>query len=57
MKNPFAYNKCKMLSRHFGVVLWGIANYIVNIIEKSSGSGRDDSGISISGVTIERRKK
>ena len=34
MKNLFADNKCKILSKHFGVGLCRNANYIVNIIEK-----------------------
>ena len=33
------------------------ANYIVNIIEKLSGSGRDDNGNPIPGITVERQKK
>ena len=42
MKNPFAGNKCKILSKHFGVL---------------SGSGRDDNGIPIPGVTVERQNR
>ena len=57
MKNPFADNKCKILSKHFGVGLCRNASYIVNIIEKLSRLGRDDKGIPISGVTVERQKK
>ena len=57
MKNPFADNRCKILSKHFGVGLCRNANYIVNIIEKLSGSGRDGNGIPIPVVTIERQKK
>ena len=57
MKNPFANNKCKTLSKNFGVGLCRNVNYIVNIIEKLSGSGRDDSGISIPEVTVESHKK
>ena len=57
MKNPFADNRCKILSKHFGVGLCRNANYIVNIIEKLSGSGRDDNGIPIPGITAERQKK
>ena len=34
-----------------------IANYIVNIIEKLSGSGKDDNGIPVLGVEVERQKK
>ena len=58
MKNPFADNRCKILSKHSSVGLCKNANYIVNIIEKLSGSGRDDnSGNPIPGVTVERQKK
>ena len=57
MKNPLADNRCKILSKHFGVDLCRNANYIVNIIEKLSGSGRHDNGIPIPGVTVERQKK
>ena len=53
----FADNNCKILSKHFGVGLCGNANYTVNIIEKFSGSGRDDSGIPIPDITVERQKK
>ena len=57
MKNPFADNRCKILSKHFSVGLCKNANYIVNSIEKLSGSGRDDNGNPIPGVTVERHKK
>ena len=57
MKNPFADNRCNILSKHFSVGLCKNANYIVNIIEKLSGSGRDGNGNSIPGVTVERQKK
>ena len=57
MKNPFADNRCKILSKHFSGGLCKNANYIVNIIEKLSGSGRDDNGNPIPGVTVERQKK
>ena len=57
MKNPFADNKCNILSKHFGVGLCRNVNYIVNIIENLSGSGRDDNGIPIPGVAVERQKK
>ena len=57
MKNPFADNKFKILSKHFGVGLCRNANYILNIIEKLSGSGRDGNGIPIPGVKDERQKK
>ena len=50
MKNPFADNRCKILSKHFGVGLCRNANYIANIIEKLSGSGKDDNGIPILGM-------
>ena len=56
MKSPFADNNGNVLSKHFSVSLSRKANYIVNIIEKISGSGRDDNGISIHGVTAERQK-
>ena len=54
MEDPFADNKYKIISKHFGVSLCRNANYIVNIIEKLSGSGRDDNSIPIPGVTVER---
>ena len=57
MKNPFADNRCKIPSKHFSVDLCKNANYIVSIIEKSSRSGRDDSGNPVPGVTVERQKK
>ena len=57
MKNPFADNKCKILGKHFGFGLCRNTNYIVNIIEKLSNSGRDDNGIPIPGVTVERQKR
>ena len=57
MKNPFADNRCKILTKHFSFGLCKNANYIVNIIEKLSGSGRDDNGNPIPGVTVERQKK
>ena len=57
MKNPFDDNRCKTLSKHFGVGLCRNVNYIVNIIEKLSRSGRDDNGIPIPGVRVERQKK
>ena len=56
MKNPFAYSRCKILSKHFIVGLWRNVNYIVNIIEKFSRSGRDDNGIPIPGATVKRHK-
>ena len=56
MKNPFADNKCKILRKYFGVGLCRNANYIVSIIEKLSGSGRDDNDIPIPGVTFKRQK-
>ena len=55
--NPFADNRCKILSKHFSIGLRKNANYIVNIIEKLSGSGRDDNGNPIPGITVERKKK
>ena len=57
MKNPFADNRCKTLSKHFGVGLCRNASYIINIIEKLSGSGRDNNDIPILGVTVERQNK
>ena len=57
MKNPFADNRCKILSKHFGAGLCRYTNYIVNIIEKLSGSGRDDNGIPTPSITVKRRKK
>ena len=44
MKNQFFDNRCKILGKHFGIGLCRNANYVVNIIEKLSGSGRDDNG-------------
>ena len=49
MKNPFADNKCKILTKHFGVGLCRNAKYTVNIIVKLSESGRDNNGIPIPG--------
>ena len=57
MKNPFADNRCTILSKHFSIGLCKNANYIVNIIEKLSGSGRDDNGNPIPGITVEQQKK
>ena len=57
MKNPFADNKYKILSKHFDVGPCRNTNYIINIIEKLSGFGRDDNGIPIPGVTAEKQKK
>ena len=57
MKNPFVDNKCKIRTKHFCIGLCRNANYIVSIIEKLSGSGRDGNGIPIPGVTFERQKK
>ena len=57
MKNPFADNRCKILSKHFSVGLCKNANSIVNIMEKLSGSGRDGNSNPIPGVTAERQKK
>ena len=53
MKNPFADNRCKILSKHFSVGLCRNANYIVNIIEKLSGPGKDDNDLPNRGVTVE----
>ena len=55
MKNAFADNRFKTLSKHFGVGLCKNANYIVNIIEILSGSGKDDNGIPIPGITVKRQ--
>ena len=41
MKNPFTDDKCKIISKYFGVGLYRNAYYIVNIIEKLS---QGDSG-------------
>ena len=57
MKNPFADNRCKILSKHFSVGLCKNANYIVNTIKKLCGSGRDDNDNPIPGVTFERQKR
>ena len=56
MENQFADNRYRILSKHFGVGLFRNANYIVNIIEKLSGSGRYDNDMPIPGVTVERLK-
>ena len=50
-------NRCKILSKHCDVCLCRNANYLVNIIEKLSGSGRDDNGIPNAGATVEIHKK
>ena len=57
IRNLLDDDRCKIRSKHFGVGLCRNANYIVNITEKLSGSGRDDNGIPIPGVTAERQKK
>ena len=57
MKKPFADNKCRILSRHFGIGPCKNANYTVNIIEKLSGSGRDENNKPLPSVTSERQKK
>ena len=56
-KNPFADNRCKILGKHFGVGLSRNANHMVNIIEKWSRSVRDDNGIPIPGVAVERQRE
>ena len=56
MKNPFADNRRKILSKHFSIDLSKNANYIGNIIEKLSASGRDDNGNPIPGITVEKQK-
>ena len=57
MKNPFIDNKCKILSKRFGVGLCRNPNSTVKIIEKLSGSGRGDNVIHIFGIAIERHTK
>ena len=57
MKNRFAHNRCKIPSKHFSIGLCKNANYIVNIIEKLSGSGRDDNGNPIPGKPLKNRNK
>ena len=47
MKNQFADNKCKILSKHFGIGLCRNVNYKVNIIDALAGSRIDDNGIPI----------
>ena len=47
MENPFANNKCKIFNKHFGVGFCRNASYIVNIIDKLSGLGKDDNCIPI----------
>ena len=56
MKNRFAHNRCKILSKHFSIGLCKNANYIRNFIEKLSGSGRDDNGNPIPGIPVEKQK-
>ena len=55
MKNRFAHNRCKILIKHFCIGLCKNANYIGNIIEKLSSSGRDDNGNPIPGITVEKQ--
>ena len=57
MENPFADNRCKILSKRFSAGLCRNASYIVNITEKLSESGRDDNGIPVPGVTVGKQKK
>ena len=57
MKNPSADNKCLILSKYFCVGSCRNSNYVVNIIDKLSGPRRDENGIPIPGVTVERQKK
>ena len=57
MKNHFAENKCKILSKHFSVGLCRNPNCIVNITYKLSRSRRDDNSIHIPGVAVERQNK
>ena len=57
MKNRFAHNRCKILSKHFSIGLCKNANYIGNIIEKLSGSGRDDNGNPIPGKPLKKRNR
>ena len=56
IKKPFSDNRCKILSRHFGIGPCKNAKYEVNIIEKLAGSGRDLNGKQLPGVTSERHK-
>ena len=56
MKNPFSDNKCRILSKHFGTGLCKNAKYSINIIEKLSGSGRDENNKPLQGVTSERQR-
>ena len=56
MNNLFADNRCKILIKHLVLTFAEMQTNIVNIIEKLSGSGRDDNGILIPGVTVERHK-
>ena len=50
MKNLFADTKRKELSKHFRNGFYRNTNYIVNIIENISGSGRDSNGVAVLGV-------
>ena len=56
MKNPFPDNKCKIVSKYFGVGLCRNVNSTVNIIEKLYGSWRYGNGLLLPGVTVKRQK-
>ena len=55
MKNLFADTKRKELSKHFRNGFYRNTNYIVNIIENISGSGRDNNGVAVLGVQLKDR--
>ena len=57
MKNRFAHNRCKILIKHFSIGLCKNANYICKIIEKLSGSGRDENGNPIPGKLLKNRNR
>ena len=44
-------------NKYFGAGLGTNTNYMVNIIEKLSGSERDDNGLPIHGIIVERQKE
>ena len=43
-------------NKYFGAGLCANANYMVNIIEKLSGSERDDNGLPFHGIIVDRQK-
>ena len=57
IKNPSGDHHCRILNEHFSTGLCKGATFSVQIIEKLSGSGRDESGKVDPGVACVRRKK